>query len=116
MESRFNVFSLKSLFVVSALAATIASAGLVSTASASDEQSVTVSYADLHLDRPADVKRLYQRLDRAAANVCGDIPRQDLERYAGFRRCHERALEAAVQQVRSPELLAYERAHNSPHS
>jgi UrcA family protein len=62
--------------------------------------SARVSYADLDLDQPRDVRRLYGRLRQAAREVCrhGAAPKT----YAPA--CARAALAAAVASVRSPTL------------
>ena len=70
---------------------------------------VTVSYRDLNLTQPADVQTLYQRLKNAAAAVCGQVSAAELSRHAAYTRCYQTALESAVVEVRSPELLALAR-------
>lgn len=87
-----------------------AAAGAVSCAQAAEAPSVTVSYRDLNLSRPTDVRTLYQRLERASAQVCGDMPSENLAQHLAYTRCYESALESAVLEVRSPELLALDRA------
>jgi UrcA family protein len=67
---------------------------------------ITVSYRDLDLSRPADVQALYRRLQHAAASVCMPVSQVELSRYMAWKRCYNSALDSAVLEVRSPELLA----------
>jgi UrcA family protein len=87
-----------------------AAAGAVSCAQAAEAPPITVSYRDLNLSRPADVHTLYQRLERASAQVCRYMPTEGLEQRQAYTRCYESALESAVLEVRSPELLALDKA------
>ena len=62
--------------LVSALIAGLVCAGeaalfAAATAAAELPQSVTVRFADLNLERPADVARLYHRIRNAAQSACG---------------------------------------------
>jgi UrcA family protein len=77
-------------------------------ASAAEVRSLSVRYADLDLERPADVARLYQRIRGAAENVCGprlltglNVPSPD------YRRCFAAAVAQAVARVDRPALSAY---------
>jgi UrcA family protein len=76
--------------------------------------SVVVSYRDLDLSRPGDVRTLYRRLQHAAASVCVPVSQLELSRYMAWQRCYNSALDSAVMAVRSPELLALnDSAHSS---
>ncbi len=75
---------------------------------------VTVSYSDLNLAQPADVQTLYQRLQRAAAAVCNPAPERELSRHLAYTRCYQTALDSAVLEVGSPELLALAQRSAAP--
>ena len=83
--------------------------GAASCAQAGEAPAVTVSYRDLNLSSPADVQTLYRRLKRAASTVCTQGS-GELSRHLAFSRCYNAALDSAVMAVRSPELLALDRA------
>jgi UrcA family protein len=87
-----------------------AAAGAVSCAQAAEAPSIKVSYKDLDLSRATDVNTLYRRLERASAQVCGDMPSESLAQHMAYTRCYQSALESAVLEVRSPELLALDKA------
>ena len=87
-----------------------AAAGAVSCAQAAEAPSIKVSYQDLDLSRTTDVHTLYRRLEHAAAAVCADMPSESLAQRAVYTRCYQSALESAVLDVRSPELLALDKA------
>lgn len=88
----------------------VGEAALFATATSAAElpQSVTVRYADLNLDRPADVARLYHRIRGAAESICGA---RDLEFISWanpeWQRCVNEAVTRAVAQVDRPALSAY---------
>lgn len=84
--------------------------GAASCAQAGEAPAVTVSYRDLNLSSPADVQTLYRRLKRAASTVCTPPGSWELSRHLVFSRCYNAALDSAVMAVRSPELLALDRA------
>ena len=73
----------------------------------STTRSITVSYRDLDLSRPAGIDRLYVRLQRAAREVCS--PRE--LRFLGMRsdraRCYESALDNAVANIDNPGLSGF---------
>jgi UrcA family protein len=86
-------------------------------ADASTGRDVAVSYRDLDLSRPADVKTLYRRIEHAAASACLTAPpAADLSRHLAWERCYSAAIDSAVMQVRSPELLALYRSQPSRES
>ena len=87
-----------------------AAAGSVSCAQAAEAPTVKVSYKDLDLSRATDVHTLYRRLERASAQVCGDMPAASLAQRMAYERCYQSALESAVLEVRSPELLALDKS------
>jgi UrcA family protein len=89
--------------------------GVVQAAAPAPAPSVSVSYRDLDLSRPEDVGVLYHRLQQAAASVCPSVPKWELTRYPTYQRCVTAALDEAVLQVRSPELLALHRAGSDGH-
>lgn len=99
----------RSTRIRSALYAALSVAGLgiavAGVASAVEPPSVTIRYGDLDLSQPKDVQVLYRRLQRAAASVCGWTSAVDLSAYLHWQRCYSDALQRAVSEVRSPELL-----------
>jgi UrcA family protein len=77
-------------------------------AAADEVRSLSVHYADLDLERPADVARLYQRIRLAAEDVCGPrlltgshVPQ------SGYQRCFADAVAQAVARVDRAALSAY---------
>jgi UrcA family protein len=70
--------------------------------------SVTVRYADLNLDRPADVAKLYHRIATASHSVCGqrELP-GSLQPSTAWAQCVRDAIAQAVARVDRPELSAY---------
>jgi len=90
-----------------------AALGVANDASAA-APAVTVSYSDLNLARAGDVQTLYHRLQRAAAAVCDPAPARELSRHLAYSRCYQSALDSAVLEIRSPELLALSRRAGAP--
>ncbi len=85
--------------------------GTASTDVLASPPSVTVSFAGLDLSRPAGAQVLYQRIERAAFEVCdvfvgGRFP----EARAKASTCYKDAVANAVAQVNSPQLSAIHRA------
>lgn len=69
-------------------------------------ESVRVSYADLDLSSSEGARTLYARLRNAAENVCDVYERQSVREMLDARDCRDHALDKAVQQVGSQQLLA----------
>ena len=74
-----------------------------------DAPSVTVSYADLDLSKPAGAETLYRRIQAAARSVCGPRHSRSLARVQAFRTCYEDAIEDALQQVNESSVFAVHR-------
>ena len=71
-------------------AALLLSAGLAGAASAQEfAPDVHVGYRDLDLGKPADVKRLDQRIANAIAQVCPDDGDAELGARVAIRHCRE---------------------------
>ena len=87
-----------------------AAVGAAGSAQAADAAGIKVSYQDLNLSRTADVQTLYRRIEHAAASACTPVDRAELARHLAYVRCYDAAIEAAVAEVRSPELVAIDRA------
>jgi UrcA family protein len=96
-----NRFALLALCTV---AGTTLALGTSQRAVAADAPSVTVSYRDLDLSRPADGHVLYLRLVRAAVAVCPAAPTYELARFAAYQRCVKTVLADAVQRIHSATL------------
>ena len=75
---------------------------------------VTVSYGDLNLSGDAGTQVLYQRIVKAAAQVCELADIRDLRQNAEAKACRARAIGQAVHEVNSPRLVAVYSAHQ-PH-
>jgi len=65
--------------------------------------SITVSYADLNIEKEAGAKKLYRRLQRAAENACEfkshTVARESLSRGIEKKRCYSEALASAVEEI-----------------
>jgi UrcA family protein len=92
-----------------AVGATIVQASFVNTAFAgapTDQQ--VVRYADLDLNRSADVARLYRRIQAAAESACGAQPvTGSYLLNSGQRSCVEKTVGTAVARVHNEQLSAY---------
>ena len=70
--------------------------------------SLSVHYADLNLDRPADVAALYHRIAVAAQDIC--VPRLLTGSHLpepGYQLCFDDAVTHAIARVDRPALSAY---------
>jgi UrcA family protein len=79
-----------------------------STSAAELQSSVAVRYADLNLDLPSDVAKLYHRISVAADGACG--PRELTGSHLvlpSYQRCFTNAVAEAVARVDRPALSAY---------
>jgi UrcA family protein len=73
---------------------------------------IRIAYSDVNLANPRGVAILYRRLQRAAADVCGDEPQsREFGRYAAWSKCVGTALNEAVAQVPSTDLAALHAKH-----
>ena len=73
---------------------------------------VRVAIADVNLSSPQGIATVYTRLQQAATEVCGQEPQiRELGQHAGWSKCVDTALDAAVVQVRSIGLAALHAKH-----
>ena len=73
-------------------------------------KTLTVSYADLDLSKPAGAQTLYKRIKAAARSVCGPTDRYTYSTPShAFRQCFDKAIADAVAQVDRPSLTALHR-------
>jgi UrcA family protein len=80
--------------------AAVLTVNLASATPADDSvRSVVVRYSDLDLSQPADARRLYDRIKKAARAVCEANPFSDLAQLAQYRMCVSRAVRDAVDKV-----------------
>jgi UrcA family protein len=73
-----------------------------------ETRSTTVRFTDLDTENAPDVARLFDRIRHAAEDVCSDrglAGRPDFS--SGYRRCVDRALADAVEEIARPALTAY---------
>jgi UrcA family protein len=72
------------------------------------DHSSTVRFADLDLNRPHDVAKLYSRITLAADKLCGR--RSLVESYskrADYESCYQDTIAQAVARIHQPSLNAY---------
>jgi len=88
--------------------ATLATGLTVSHASAAttyeEPVNVVVRYSDLNLSQAGDARALYDRIQRAAHEACGDHMFESLDRLVLFHKCVDRAVSNAVANVSSRQL------------
>ncbi len=111
MQIRSRLYSL----ALCAIAGSVLPLAVPQVSSAANAPSVAVSYRDLDLSRPADVRVLYLRLQRAAQDVCMAPPTNELARHAAYERCVQVTLSDTVARVNSTALarVAAELSHGS---
>ena len=93
--------------ILATIGLTIPTIGLAAAPSHIDDISVTVSYADLNINREAGAKVLYARLQRASERVCDIGPFFGLGSVAAkadAKACYEEALTTAVEEIDSDAL------------
>jgi UrcA family protein len=90
------------------LCGAIALGALQMTAQAADDAlpSRRVSYADLDISKPAGAKALYNRIVRAANEVCAFNAFSSLGTNQKVSACVDHAIDKAVKDVDSPALSA----------
>jgi UrcA family protein len=98
-------FTLALLTLTGGLACAMA-AGSASAANAdSDVPRLVIHYSNRTLATESGVQDLYQRIVRAAREVCPDeLP--DLASHARVVKCREQAVARAIQEINNPELAA----------
>jgi UrcA family protein len=73
----------------------------------------SVSSAGIDASRPADARKLYSRLQKAAHIVCGPGNRVDLRAVPNLEGCYEKALGDAVRSANLPQLtMVYLHTHS----
>jgi UrcA family protein len=77
-----------------------------------DVPTVTVSYADLNLDRPEGAAVLYRRIKVAGKDVCSFLESRNPHMVLLWEQCMHKAIADAVAKVDKPVLTAYYRAKN----
>ncbi len=86
--------------IVTVLAAAALAGGFATPAFAADETvSVTVTYGDLDVAKPADADTLTQRIDSAVEKVCNRPDIRDLKGNVAFEECKADALSGAMEQL-----------------
>ena len=96
----------KTALCASLILASTLSGAAVASISVKPAPAVTVRFADLDLNAPADVTTLYKRIKRASYRVCV-VPRQgrDLAAARLAKACRTDSVGRAVQQVGVPALI-----------
>lgn len=73
---------------------------------------VAVNYADLDISTTAGAEKLYERIRRAAEQVCPRVDFMDIQRHAVAVRCQNEAVAHAVNSIASPQLAAVHAARS----
>jgi UrcA family protein len=81
------------------VAAALSVGMLVGVTHAAEVPTKAVSYADLNLSSDAGVQVLYNRIHRAANEVCGNTEAHDLRGVRAHETCVQRAVSEAVASV-----------------
>lgn len=95
-----------------ALGAFTCSLMAVCTAAETDTPQTTVKYADLHLSSPDGAVALYDRIQRAARQVCSPLDGRDLTSKMQMDSCVHKAVARAVTKVDRPALFDAYNARN----
>lgn len=88
--------------IFAALAAVFAMTGTAALAEGPapvETTSVTVTYADLDLTRPAGTEALEARIDRAVDKVCAKPDMRELKAVQAFEACQAKSRDAAMEQL-----------------
>lgn len=78
-------------------------------ACADDARSQKVSYAELNLSSKQGVEKLYEKIRRAAREVCDHGQKMTLRKAMQARECRVEAIANAVAQIKSARLAAHHR-------
>ncbi len=105
--------------IASALAAGLIATASLSPAHAQETISRSVSYTDLDLTHPEDVRVLKQRVSNAARAICGDPDIRELNGYSGTQACRAKAVAGASSQIamavsRAQQLAASKAGNGAP--
>ena len=103
----YDILSGLILFCSAALSATVALAG-----EPTEVVSQSVNYVKEDLQNPALAEALYQRIQRAARQVCHQPDAREVDRYRMYRACYNRAVETAVENVDATALTAVHHSHS----
>jgi UrcA family protein len=87
-----------------ALAAAAVTAALTGAVRADEVPQVHVKYADLNINSSAGAAVLYQRIRRAAEQVCAVSGARDLTTWSRGKDCASKAIARAVSAVGNPTL------------
>jgi UrcA family protein len=79
-------------------------------------RSVVVRYSDLNLSQPQDARKLYNRIQAAARQACGDIASSDLARFGQFHNCVDQAVTNAVAAVSARQVTEIHEAQSQRQS
>jgi UrcA family protein len=94
-----------------ALMLSIASTAVFAGSAPYGTKSITVSYGELDLSKPAGAQVLYRRIERAAVTVCNDNPRPYSEMRTKRSTCYRDAVANAVAEVNSEQLFEIYQQH-----
>ncbi len=78
-----------------------------------DRPAQTVRYSDLNLNTDAGVVTLYNRIQHAAEQVCGNVDSRRLEQVTAAQACVNKAMAASVSAVGNAQLTQVFMAHAS---
>lgn len=101
--NRFTSFAIATVVAACAIAPGVASADPYA-----GRPQIVVQIADLHLDRPADQAELAKRVDRAARNICLNLPTRT-ETVTCVRDTIDYSMSLAPAHVRHAYSMASER-------
>jgi UrcA family protein len=101
------------LLVLAAAGITLSLCSLGVAAPALSGRSEKVRFADLDLNKQADAVILYQRIQRAAAQVCSDFASPRLFMQRVYADCRQLAIDDAVARLNWPTLSALARSQES---
>jgi UrcA family protein len=78
---------------------------------------VVVKYADLDITTAVGAEQLYERIRRAALQVCPRVESIEVERYRSYLHCEDAVVAHAVSSIASPQLAAIyaARTHHGAH-
>jgi UrcA family protein len=96
---------------IAAVASVMAIALFAAGAQADEANSFTVRYSDLNLNTAAGATVLYQRIHRAAKDVCGEVDAQSLKVAAAVKACEDQAIERSVRAVNNDQLTGVANQH-----
>ena len=109
-RNRGTLIGLTAAPLMAALLCTTAFATTGAIAAEPTPDEIAIRYVRADLSQPNAARSLYRRIQAAARSVCHEPDLGEMARYAKYRQCYKRAVDAAVAKVDASALTALHRS------